>query len=157
LETSAYPASVVEIDTWRKNHGTTAQEAKRHFVQFVILASVSSSPSLGSQVAFKGGNALRFFHENPRSTLDLDFTAGADFPDRNEVIKAWLDASLKKGERQHLVKARCQSIHRNPSDIQNTTRPTYCVRVCYQLPADRYYKNFEERSRFFEVVDVEIR
>lgn len=112
-----------------------------------------------SRIAFKGGNALRFIHGNPRSTLDLDFSANADFPDSAVEIKLLIDAALKGGERQYQVKARCQSIQRKPPGL-GKTRPTYHIKVCYQLTGDRYYHNIDERlttgHAIPEVVVVEI-
>src|ERR1700735_1152201 len=105
---------------------------------------MSSSTSLASRVAFKGGNALRFVHGNKRSTLDLDFSADGDFPDNPVAIKELMDAALKTTERQLQVKARCQSIHRKPPGLEKTM-PTYSIKVCYQLPGDRYYQNIDER------------
>ena len=90
------------------------EEARRRFVQFVILVSMSSSTAVLSRVAFKGGNALRFIHGNMRSTLDLDFTAEGDFPDSPDEITRLMDTAFRTGERQFEVKARCQSIRRNP-------------------------------------------
>ncbi len=131
------------------------EEARRRFVQFVILVSMSSSSPVVSRVAFKGGNALRFIHGNMRSTLDLDFTAEGDFPDSPDDITRLMDTALRTGERQFQVKARCQSIHRNPRS-HGKTRPTYSIKVCFQLPGDRYYQNFAERTGFAEVIEVEI-
>jgi predicted nucleotidyltransferase component of viral defense system len=124
-------------------------------VQFVVLASMSSSNALVSRVAFKGGNALRFVHGNPRSTLDLDFSADGNFPDDVEAIKQLMDTALKTAEQHYRLKAKCQSCHRKPPGLDKT-RPTYNLKVCYQFPGDRYYQNFEARTNFSEVVEIEI-
>lgn len=120
---------------------------------------MSSSAPLVSRIAFKGGNALRFVYGNQRSTLDLDFSAEGDFPDSPVTIKNLMDAALKVGERQYQVRARCQSIHRKPPGVEKTM-PTYSVKVCYQLPGDKYYHNIDERlasrKTFSDVVEVEI-
>ena len=159
MEAGSYPISLAELDTCAKLNGTTAEEARRRFVQFVILVSMSSSAAFVSRVAFKGGNALRFIHGNLRSTLDLDFSAIGDFPDSAEVIKQFMDTALKTEERRYQVKARCQSIRRNPPGVDKT-RPTYNLKVCYQLPGDRYFQNIDERlsagKTLSEVVEVEI-
>lgn len=131
------------------------EEARRRLVQFVVLASMSSSNALASRVAFKGGNALRFLHGNLRSTLDLDFSADGDFPDNPDAIKGLMDSALKSTEQRYRVKARCQSCHRLPPRLDKT-RPTYNLKVCYQFPGDRYYQNFEERTNYSEVVEIEI-
>lgn len=124
-------------------------------MQFVVLASIGSSPDLVSRLALKGGNALRFVHGNLRSTLDLDFTAESGFPDNNEEIKILLNSALKQAVRQFQIKARCQSLQRNPKG-QDHTLPTYRIKICFQFQGDRYYQNFDERPVFPEVVELEI-
>ena len=149
-----YPASRNDLTAWARRHGTTMEEARRRFVQYVVLVSISDSAPIAA-VAFKGGNALQFIHGNPRSTLDLDFTAEAGFPDDPAKITSWLDAALPLADRRHQVKARCQSIRRKPPGMDRTT-PTYLIKVGYQLSGDRYYQNFDEPKLFSEVVEVEI-
>jgi predicted nucleotidyltransferase component of viral defense system len=159
LKAGSYPTSIAELAAWRKQHGTTAEEARRRFVQFVILASISSSATFVSRVAFKGGNALRFVYGNMRSTLDLDFSAEGSFPDSESDIKRLMDSALRTEQRRYQVKARCQSIHRNPPG-RDKTMPTYRLKVSYQLPGDRYFQNIDERlsagKTLSEVVEVEI-
>ena len=154
-----YPISLADLAAWSRRNATTVEEARRRFVQFVVLVSISSSPALTSRVALKGGNALRFIHGNDRSTLDLDFSADRDFPDDPGDIKGFVDAAVRGEERRYQVKARCQSIHRQPPGLDKTT-PTYNLKICYQLPGDRYYHAIEERlsagKTFSEVVEVEI-
>jgi predicted nucleotidyltransferase component of viral defense system len=155
LEAGSYPTSITELSAWRKANNTTAEEARRRLVQFVVLASIGSSVRLANRLALKGGNALHFVHGNSRSTLDLDFTAEGDFPDNADEIRLLLDAALRGAERQFQVKARCQSVNRNPKRPE-ATLPTYMIKICFQLTGDRYYRNFEERRDFAEVVEVEI-
>jgi hypothetical protein len=155
LETRSYPTAIEEIAGWQRQNEASVLEARRRFVQFVVLTAISSSPGLVQRIAFKGGNALWFIHGNPRSTIDLDFTAEGDFPDDSTQIVGLIDAALKSMQNQFRVKARCQSIHRNPPK-RDRTLPTYNVKVCFQLPADRYYQNFAERKQFAEVIEVEI-
>lgn len=159
MEAGSYPTSIAELPAWRKQNGTTTEEARRRLVQFVILASISSSTALVSCVAFKGGNALRFVYGNKRSTLDLDFSADGDFPDSPADIKVLMNAALMTGERQYQVKARCQSIHRLPPGVDKTM-PTYRIKVCFQLPGDRHFQNIDERlaagKHLSDVVEVEI-
>jgi len=147
------------LNAWREANGTTLEESRRRFVQFVILESISSSADLALRIAFKGGNALRFVHGNMRATLDLDFTAVPDFPDDKVRIKELLDAALKRGERKHTVKARCQSVKRNPASLEKTL-PTYRIKVCYQFPGDKDFQNFDEllekKKSFSAVIEVEI-
>jgi predicted nucleotidyltransferase component of viral defense system len=155
LEAGSYPTSIEEIAAWQKANKTASEEARRRFIQFVVLSAISFSPRLGLRLAFKGGNALRFIHGNPRSTVDLDFTADGDLPDDSAKITALLNAGLKSLQARTRVKARCQSIKRKPPGADKTL-PTYSIKVCFQLPGDRYYQNFEERKQFSEVVELEI-
>lgn len=152
---SRYPTAIAELSAWRAANGVTAEEARRRFVQFVVLATIGASAGLVPRLALKGGNALRFVHGSVRSTIDLDFTAEADFPDNASDIRALLDAALRLGERQHQVKARCQAIRRKPPRPEQTL-PTYNVKICFQLPGDRYYRDFEARGQFSEVIELEI-
>ena len=159
MDADSYPTSIAEIPTWRKHHGTTAEEAARRLVQFVILTSISSSTALASRIAFKGGNALRFIYGNKRSTLDLDFSAEGDFPDSPQDIKWFINQALRTAEGRYQIKARCQSIHREPPGPEKT-RPTYKIKVCYQLLGDRHYHTFDEHldagKHLPKVVEVEI-
>ncbi len=155
METRSYPTSIEEIAGWQRQNKANVLEARRRFVQFVVLTAISSSPGLVQRIAFKGGNALWFIHGNPRSTIDLDFTAEGDFPDDATQIVGLIDTALKLTQNQFRVKARCQSIHRNPSKLDKTF-PTYNIKVCFQLPTDRYYQNFEDRKQFGEVIELEI-
>ena len=159
MESGHFPTAVEEISIWRSANKTTLEEARRRFVQYVVLAAIASSPGLKSRIAFKGGNALQFIHGNSRSTLDLDFTADGDFPDDSAAITDLLNAAFQSTEGRFRVKARCQSIRRNPPGADKTL-PTYNIKVGFQLPGDRYYQNFEERvgerKPFSEVVELEI-
>jgi predicted nucleotidyltransferase component of viral defense system len=154
-----YPTSISEIPLWQKAHHSTATEARLRFIQFALLTSLAATVSLSSRLVFKGGNALRFIHGNDRSTIDLDFSAEADFPDNPSQIQSMIDDAAARTKQIYQLKARCQSIHRLPPGLDKTM-PTYRIKVCYQLPGDRYYQNFEERVRngihFSEVVELEI-
>lgn len=154
-EAEGYPTSIEEIAAWQRANRTTREEARRRLVQFVVLSAISSSPALVQRLAFKGGNALRFVHGNPRSTVDLDFTAEGDFPDDAREITDLIDAALKSTLGRLRVKARCQSIRRKPPGADKTL-PTYLIKVSFQFPGDRYYQNFEERRPIPEVIELEI-
>jgi predicted nucleotidyltransferase component of viral defense system len=155
LEAGSYPTSSEEVAAWRKANQSTLEEARRRFVQFVVLASISMVRSLASRIVFKGGNALQFVHGNVRSTADLDFTAEADFPDDKREITRLLNAAFKAGLARYRVRLRCQSIERKPPGLDNTM-PTYRIKACFQMPGDRYYQNFDERKTIPEVVELEI-
>lgn len=151
----SYPISLAELGSWRQINQATTEEARRRLVQFVVLASIPLSGKLSDRLALKGGNALRFIYGNNRSTIDLDYTALGDFPDDPEQIRMLLDEALRSSERRHQVKTRCQSVRRDPKNKEKT-RPTYQIRVCFQLPGDRYYQDFEQRKVIPEVVELEI-
>ncbi len=150
-----YPATPEEIGPWRKRHGVPADEARKRFMQYVVLESIASAPGLAHSIAFKGGNALRFVYGNRRSTLDLDFTADGPFPDDAEQIRARLDEALRSALPRYRVKARCQRLRRNPPG-HDKVRPTYDISVGYLLPGDRQYNNFEEQKSVASTIDVEI-
>ena len=155
MEAGSYPTSIEEIAAWRTQNKTTLEEARRRFVQFVVLSAIASSPGLAPRLAFKGGNALRFVHGNPRSTIDLDFTGEGDFPDDPQEIAGLINVALKSTQGRLLVRARCQSIKRKPPRPEKTL-PTYGIKVCFQLPGDRYYQNFDEKTSFSEIIELEI-
>lgn len=71
-----YPTSSEAIAAWRLLTGVPADEARKRFVQYVILESIAATSGLAGSIVFKGGNALRFVYGSRRSTTDLDFTAG---------------------------------------------------------------------------------
>jgi predicted nucleotidyltransferase component of viral defense system len=150
-----YPTSSETITAWRLLAGVPADEARKRFVQYVILESIAAAPSLAGSIAFKGGNALRFAYGSRRSTTDLDFTAEASFPDDEGPIRARLDEALRSALSRHRVKARCQRVRRNPASREKT-RPTYDISVGFLLPGDRLYNNFESSKNLPSTVDVEI-
>lgn len=150
-----YPTSLQELDRWRTAHGTTLDEARKRFVQYVVLESVAAAP-WSQTVAFKGGNALRFVYRNPRSTVDLDFTAGVGFPDDPEMIRSMLDRAIQHGGRQFGLKLRSQRIRRDPASTEKTM-PTYDITVAFQFPGDRYFADFETAPRNYpSVVALEV-
>lgn len=149
-----YPISLAELESWRLARNITSEEARKRFVQFIVLDMIARAPWV-EEVAFKGGNALRYAFGNPRSTIDLDFTAMSGFPDDETVIRTRLDSALIHSMSLHSVKARSQSIHRNPKDAR-ATHPTYDITIAYQFPGDRRFADFERASNIPTVVRVEI-
>lgn len=151
----SYPVSFNEIDSWRRSCGTSLDEARRRFAQFVALDCIGQSV-LQDKLIFKGGNALRFAYDSQRSTLDLDFTAADGFPVVEHRIRQVLDIAFALAMRRHGVKMKCQRAIQNPkrSDAQT---PTWQVNVGYQLPGDRLFADFESPDRFAStVVEIEI-
>lgn len=150
-----YPISLNELQSWSAAAGVTLDEGRKRFMQFVVLESLAASP-IGASLAFKGGNALRFIFRNPRSTIDLDFTADSGFPDNREAIAELLKPALRAGASRFGVAMRVSSASREPRGSQGTM-PTWGVRIAYQLPADRHFRDFDVwRGGIPSVIDVEI-
>jgi predicted nucleotidyltransferase component of viral defense system len=125
----SYPASLADIPQWVRENRTTTLEGNIRFMEFVILNSIASSSATENGMVLKGGNALRFAYQSPRSTKDLDFSvAAADIPDNADRIRSLLNDALRFAERRFNVKAKCQRVKRNPSSPQ-ATLPTYDISV----------------------------
>jgi predicted nucleotidyltransferase component of viral defense system len=156
-----YPTSQADIPGWSKANGVPVSEARTRFAQFAILQCVGAASGLQTSLAFKGGNALRFIHGNPRSTADLDFTAVpvADrngVPDSEDEIRRLLDEALLWAKNRFAVKMKCQRVNRKPP-VTRGTLPTYDIGVGYQFPGERYYADYELPTRVVNsVVQVEI-
>ncbi len=154
MDERLYPISLAGIDAWRRRHDVTREEARKRFVQFVILESIADAP-WSQQLAFKGGNALRFVHNNPRGTVDLDFTAFRAFPDDAEQIRDRLNGAVEVGGRRFGLKAKCQSIHRRPPGTDKIM-PTYDVGIGYAFRDDRHYADFQNVRSVSTAVRLEI-
>jgi predicted nucleotidyltransferase component of viral defense system len=50
-------------------------QQEKHYIQAIVLVALSEFP-----LVFKGGTYLWFFHDLPRFSEDLDFTASGDLP-----------------------------------------------------------------------------
>ena len=156
MNSRSYPTSLADVQQWRHETGTTTLEANIRFMEFVILNCIASDPITEHCMVLKGGNALRFAYESPRSTKDLDFSVDADgLPDDDRGIRDILNRTLRHAERRFGVKARCQRVNRNPPGV-DATRPTYGVTICYQFANDAYFHSFEDRSNIATVIPIEI-
>ena len=150
-----YPSDLSEIDSWSQAQQVSTEQARIRFMGFVILNCIAANRITRSGMVLKGGNALRFAYQSPRSTKDLDFTADTDgIPDNEDGIRRLLDESLAFAEGRFNVKAKCQRVKRNPRRPE-ATRPTYDVGIGYQLPGDRYFHDFQNRQ-VSTVIPVEI-
>lgn len=117
--------------------------------------SSTASPGPG-HLALKGGNALRFVFHNRRSTLDLDFSEAAGFPDDGDRIRNLLDQAFRARWAQFGVKCRCQAVKRNPKDPA-ANLPTYQITVGFVFPGDRRFPDFDSNPAPVPVVvDLEI-
>ncbi len=151
-----YPSSLAEVASWSRVNETTTDEARKRFMEFVILNCIASDGVTRENLSLKGGNALRFAYQSPRSTLDLDFTADAEgIPDNADAIRGILDKAFAFAHRRFDVKAKCQRVKRNPKN-PDATRPTYDIGVGYQFPGDRYFNNFESHHKITTVIPLEV-
>jgi len=151
-----YPRSIAEIDAWAHRNGTTGQEARRRFIQFVVMEAVAAG-AIGRRVVFKGGNALMLAHGSPRSTLDLDFSADGDVADDRDTLQQDFATAIRSTEGKFGVRMRVQSVKRKPKQIASSTWPTYELKIGYQLPGDRHFRDFDSYARpFNDIVKVDV-
>lgn len=152
-----YPTSLADTQRWRRENSTTTLQANIRFMEYVILNCIGSDQITQRGMVLKGGNALRFAFQNPRSTKDLDFTVtGREIPDDADRLRKLLNSVLLFAERRFGVKAKCQHLERRPPQGPDSTRPTYSISICYQFETDRYFHNFEERNNIPTVIPIEV-
>jgi predicted nucleotidyltransferase component of viral defense system len=153
----SYPTSLADIPRWSRENKATTLQANIRFVEYVILNCIGSNAITQQGMVLKGGNALRFAFQSPRSTKDLDFTvAGDDIPDDAERLRSLLNDALRFAENRFHVKAKCQHVKRKPPPRPDSTRPTYSISIAYQFETDRYFRNFEERNNISTVIPLEV-
>ncbi len=147
MSVTGIPRSPAELNAWCKQHGIPAHEARVRLSGLIVLACIASNPRLNGAISFKGGNALRFFYQSPRSTLDLDFSAtGPDIPDDADELRIVVDAALSRSQSLFNMKTKCQKIERKPKANPHRTHPTYSINVGYQFEWDPYYHNFDTKN-----------
>jgi predicted nucleotidyltransferase component of viral defense system len=139
-----FPIRLSELNEWAARNRVTSDEARRRFVQFVVLDSLAAA-NVAKSLAFKGGNALRFGYGYPRSTFDLDFTA-TNLEEDSAAIRSIIDEAVREGSRDFEIKCKVSSVHRNPRSLDRTL-PTYTVKVAYSFPGDRAFADFLESSK----------
>lgn len=150
-----FPSSPDSIEEWCRQKKVPIHEGHKRFVEHAILACISANKKLSSGLIFKGGNALRFAYQSPRSTVDLDFTVASNdlaIPDNRDDLRKLFNQSLRWAEQRYNIKAKCQSINRLPPA---GTIPTYRVKIGYQFQNDPYFASFETRN-VSTVIPVEI-
>lgn len=149
-----YPVRLDELNQWAADNHTTSDEARRRFVQFVVLECLSSA-NIAKSLAFKGGNALRFGFGYPRSTFDLDFTA-VELADDRTTIYDVVDSAVRDGSSVFDIRCKVTSVHRNPSNPERSF-PTYLVKVGYALPGDRTFADFLSNvNQPYPVIPIDI-
>lgn len=155
----SFPRTYAGIARWAADRSMPGHEARRRYAQFVILTAVASSPDLGEQIVFKGGNALDFVLLPNRSTYDLDFTL--DDPPHDPVAVADLiSRSLAAGCRQVASRVgmalMVQRVRQNPPGADRTD-VTFAVSVGYALPDQRPLIERAHRGvRIAQTIDVDI-
>lgn len=159
MATDAFPAGFSGITRWAKERDMPAGEARRRYAQFVVLAAVANSPSLGQMVVFKGGNALDFVLQPNRSTLDLDFTLdhGQAGP---HILAEEIERRIGSGCR--LIAGRMgmalvvQRVRQNPPGLDRTF-VTFAVSIGYALPDQQAVIERARRGiRIAQTIDVDI-
>ena len=66
------------LRAWAAQKDIPLSEARDRAIGTIVLHCVAYDPLLSRALYFKGGNALRFIFQSPRSTIDLDVTAAED-------------------------------------------------------------------------------
>lgn len=136
----SFPRRLADLGRWATTNATTLDEARRRFVQYVIIECIAGG-ALSSGLAFKGGNALRFRHESLRSTTDLDFTAMHDVKDDIDYLRNILNRDIVRTSQAHGIACKIQSAKRNPSNPDKTV-PTLQFNVGYLFPEDKRFQGF---------------
>ncbi|MFZ5832738.1 MAG: nucleotidyl transferase AbiEii/AbiGii toxin family protein [Planctomycetota bacterium] len=149
---------MADIPGWNRENRTTTLEANIRFMEYVVLNCIGSDPTTERGLVLKGGNALRFAFQSPRSTKDLDFTVtGEEILDDADRLRDLLNRVLRFAERRFRVKAKCQRVERRPPPAPHSTRPTYSISIAYQFESDRYFHNFDDCRHLSTVIPLEIR
>ena len=150
------PVSLSDLPRWQSANRVSSGEARNRLAQFVVLDCIAGS-SLAGEMAFKGGNALRFVYQNRRSTIDLDFSSVAGFPDDESVIRNSLGVALEAAAGRHGIRIRCQSVRRNPKGTVGHHFPTYQITLGFAFPGERHFINFDADPRPLPtIVELEI-
>lgn len=157
MDGHSYPTSLANISQWSRENKTTTHEGNIRFVEYVVLNCIGSNSITQRGMVLKGGNALRFAFQSPRSTTDLDFTVTGDkIPDDGDRLRDLLNDALRFAENRFRIKAKCQRVERRPPPNPDSTRPTYSITIAYQFETDRYFHNFEERNNLPTTIPIEV-
>ncbi len=151
-----HPTTHREIDSWCKGLRLPKRTGRLRFAQREVLCAIAAS-DIGRSIVFKGGNALRIMHGNPRGTLDLDFTAVESVPDQEAWFSDHVGAAVSGVPQVRGIKMRAQSIKRLPPK-PGAHLPTYSVRIGFCIAGDRGYdlKYVENGRDMNEIVELEI-
>ncbi len=134
------------LKAYAKLNGFTPWQAEKVYIQSIILYSIRNF-----QLAFKGGTYLMFFHNLPRFSEDLDFTA------KSELNIQKLIKSVELGMKNFAVESELKVVKENKN--------SFSLRVAgkgplYNLPFSKTYVYveislrekpvLEQRSYFYE-------
>jgi len=151
-----HPRSVEEISKWSRDYNLPVGAGRRRFAQYKILEAISLS-DFSKIIHFKGGNALRLIHMNPRGTIDLDFSAGEEVQDNGEWIRSQVSIAVGSIQGKDGIKTKVQRVRRNPIR-SDATFPTYQVTIGYAIAGDRSFRSLRlfESKPLADVVQLEI-
>lgn len=131
-----YPASLDTIGAWATLNQVSLPDARRRYVQFLILTGITLEPGLRGSLVFKGGNALDFVLQPNRSTVDLDFSLDMDRGQsltQGNVLRATIDSALAAAAEAFDATLVCQSFRQMPPG-DHRTFVTYRATVGFALP-----------------------
>jgi predicted nucleotidyltransferase component of viral defense system len=134
-----YPRSFNDLARWATSNGVTIEEARRRFIQHILLCAIASVRPLRQGLVFKGGNALDFVLQPNRSTLDLDFSVDmttGSFPLDAGSIETLLGRGLHVVSTRFDVALAIHSVRQHPPGTGRTFA-TFEARVGYALPDER--------------------
>ena len=153
---SRHPQDAREILAWCKSNRLPTRTGRLRFAQREVLRAIGAH-SVKALIHFKGGNALRIMYENPRGTIDLDFTAGPSVPDEAGWLRDQINDALRRMPPDRDIKMRVQSTSRNPRK-SDANFPTYQLNVGFCLRGERAFdRNYLETERHVnEVVELGI-
>jgi predicted nucleotidyltransferase component of viral defense system len=149
---TTYPISLADLQAWSRQALCPTDEARRRYVQLAVLSSLAEA----TELALKGGNALRFLHQSTRSTYDLDFSDTSALDDNPAAVLDSLSRLARLVNARSPVRVKPQTVKRNPK-LPHGTTPTYQCTLGFQLPGDRFYETFAQSHQLLkQVIHIEI-
>lgn len=157
--TPSYPGSFAAIGAWAEMAGMAVAEARLRFAQYAVLRGIASVPLLQRGLVLKGGNALDFFWQPNRSTVDLDFSVDptSDLsPLDGAKIRALLDRGLPIATSRLGVVLAVHRVRQNPRGTDKDF-VTYETRIGYALQDEVRLRQRMSQGEFSpNVVDIDI-
>jgi len=97
-----------QISKWAVQYQTNDNNILREYFQHLFLSYFYQQPQTNG-VYFKGGTALRFIHNSPRFSEDLDFSANLSKEEIENVLNATLSDIEREGILVNLQEAKTTS------------------------------------------------